>query len=130
MSTMAPAPQAGELADPQPGPRRHLDSDPHQHPAVGLAARSSREHRHLRRGLVPAPLLDVQEEHPQRAEAVRDRGRGQPRPVAYSTGSTLIMFTGFGLAGVAFGPALVLGEPWRTLPADLRHLGVCVAHRP
>ena len=99
--------QAGELADPQPGAQQHLDGDPHQHPAIGLggaqqpgggaviespgqrvvlAGQVAREHRHPGRGFVPAPLLDTQEEHPQRAETVRDGGRGQPRFVLSGPG--------------------------------------------
>ena len=91
--------QAGELADPQPGAQQHLDGDPHQHPAVGLggaqqlrgrgvvegpgqrvvlAGQVAGEHRHPGRGLVPAPFVDADEEHPQGAEPVRDGGGGQP----------------------------------------------------
>jgi hypothetical protein len=99
--------QAGELADPQASTQQHLDGDPHQHPAVllggaqqlggggvvegpgqgmVLAGQVTGEHRHPRRGLVPAPFLDAEEEHPQGAEAVRDRGGGQPRSVLAGAG--------------------------------------------
>ena len=94
--------QAGELADPQPGAQQHLDGDADEHPPVGLggaqqlggggvveglgqrvvlAGQVAGEHRHPRRGLVPAPFVDADEEHPQGAEPVRDRGGGQPRLV-------------------------------------------------
>jgi hypothetical protein len=94
--------QAGELADPQPGAQQHLDGDPDQHPAVGLggaqqpggggvveglgqrvvlAGQVAGEHRHPGRSLVPAPFVDPEEEHPQRAEPVRDGGGGQLRLV-------------------------------------------------
>ena len=92
-------PQAGVFADPQPGAQQHLDGDPDQHPAVTLssaqqlggrgvveglgqrvvgAGQVAGEHRHPGRGVLPAPFGDADEEHPQGAEAVRDRGRGQP----------------------------------------------------
>ena len=91
--------QAGVFADPQPGAQQHLDGDADQHPPVGLggaqqpggggvveglgqrvvlAGQVAGEHRHPRRGFVPAPFLDADEEHPQGAEPVRDRGGGQP----------------------------------------------------
>jgi len=94
--------QAGELADPQPGAQQHLHGDPDQHPAVVLsssqefrgggvveglgqgmvlAGQVAGKHRHPRRRLVPAPFLNAQEEHPQGAEPMCDRGRGQPRLV-------------------------------------------------
>jgi len=90
MSTTASAAEAGELADPQPGAQQHLDGDAHQHPAVGLgsaqgprgggvieglwqgavqAGQVAGEHRHPGRRLVPAPFLNAEEEHPQRAPA-------------------------------------------------------------
>ena len=92
-------PQAGELADPQPGPQQHLDGDPDQHPPVGLrgaqqlrgggvagglgqgvvlAGQVTGKHRHPGRRFVPAPFGDADEEHPQGAEPVRDGGGGQP----------------------------------------------------
>ena len=91
--------QAGEFADPQPGAQQHLDGDADEHPRVGLggaqefrgggvveglgqgvvlAGQVAGEHRHPGRGLVPAPFVDADEEHPQGAEPVRDRRGGQP----------------------------------------------------
>jgi hypothetical protein len=91
--------QAGEFADSQSGAEQHFHGDAYQHPVVGLggaqqpgggsviegsgqgvvlAGQVTGEHRHFGRGFVPAPFFDAQEEHPQRAEAVRDGGRGQP----------------------------------------------------
>ena len=91
--------QGGELADPQPGAQQHLDGDPDQQPVVVgrgaeqlrgggvveglgqrvvLAGQVAGEHRHPGWRLVPAPLLDADEEHPQRAEPVRQRGGGEP----------------------------------------------------
>ena len=76
--------------------------DPYQHPAVVLggaqqfrgggvvegtgqgtveAGQVTGEHRHPRRCLVPAPFAGADEEHPQRAEPVRDRGCGHGRLV-------------------------------------------------
>ena len=99
--------QAGELADPQPGAQQHLHGDSHESPRVGLrgpeqfrgggvvegfgqgvvlAGQVAGEHRHPGRGLAPAPLVDADEEHPQGAEAVRDRGRGHPRFVLSGPG--------------------------------------------
>jgi hypothetical protein len=94
--------QRDVLADPQPCPQQHLHRDPDQQPRVGLrraqepggagiierpgqrvvlAGQVAREHRHFGRGLVPAPFVDADEEHPQRAQPVGDRGQGQPRLV-------------------------------------------------
>ena len=52
----------------------------------GPGGAGHREHRHPRRRFVPAPFLDADEEHPQRAKPVRDRGRGQPGLVLPGTG--------------------------------------------
>ena len=94
--------EAGELTDPQSGAQQHLHGDAYQHPAVAvgsaqqlrgggviegpgqrmvLAGQVTGEHRHPGRGFVPAPFIDPDEEHPQRAEPVRDRGRGHGRLV-------------------------------------------------
>ena len=91
--------QAGVFADPQSGAQQHLHGDADQHPAITLggaqqlggggvveslgqrvvlAGQVAGEHRHPGRCFVPAPFGDADEEHPQRAEAVRDRGGGQP----------------------------------------------------
>jgi hypothetical protein len=91
--------QAGELTDPQPGAQQDLDGDPDQQPrAVGrsaqqphgggvveglgqwvvLAGQVAGEHRHPDRRLAPAPLLDPDEEHPQRPEPVGEGGGGDP----------------------------------------------------
>lgn len=51
-----------------------------------LAGNVAVEHRHPRGGIVPTPLIDAEEEHPQRAEPVRDRRRGDPVPVLAGTG--------------------------------------------
>ena len=90
--------QRGVFADPQPGAQQHLHGDAHEHALVGLgcaqqpggggvvegpgqrvvlAGQVAGEHRDPRRGFVPAPLVDADEEHPQRAEAVHDRGGSQ-----------------------------------------------------
>ena len=94
--------QAGVLADPQAGPQQHLHRDADQQPLVGLrgaqqfrggrvierpgqrvvgAGQVAGEHRHLGRGLLPAPFVQADEEHPQRAEPGDDGARGQPRLV-------------------------------------------------
>jgi hypothetical protein len=91
--------QRGVLADPQPGAQQHLHGDADEQPLVGLrgakqfrgagvvqglgqrvveAGQAAGEHRHLGRGLVPAPFVNADEEHPQRAEPADDGGRGQP----------------------------------------------------
>ena len=99
--------QRGVLADPQPGAQQHLHGDAHQQALVVLrgaqqfrggsvvegfgqrmvlAWQVAGEHRHSGRGLVPAPLVDPDEKHPQRAQAVGD-GRGrQPRLVLAGPG--------------------------------------------
>lgn len=41
---------------------------------VVLAGQVAGEHRHLHRRLIPAPLVDADEEHPQGAEPVRQGG--------------------------------------------------------
>ena len=94
--------QGGVLADPQPGAQQHLHGDAHEQALVVLrgaqqlrgagvveglgqrvvlAGQVAGEHRHPGRGLVPAPFVEADEEHPQRAEPVGDGGRGQPRLV-------------------------------------------------
>ena len=91
--------QAGELADPQPGAQQHLDGDPDQQPWLGLrgpeqlrgggvveclgqrvvlAGQVAGEHRHPCRCFLPAPLVDPDEEHSQRAEPVRQCGARDP----------------------------------------------------
>jgi hypothetical protein len=91
--------QGGVLADPQPGAQQHFHGDTHQQPLVVwrgaeqpggagvveglgqrmvLAGQVTGEHRHLRRGLVPGPLVDADKEHPQRAQPVGE-GRGGHR---------------------------------------------------
>jgi hypothetical protein len=88
--------QGGVLADPQPGAQQHLHGDAQEHPGLGLggaqqprgarvvqglgqgpvlAGQVSGEHRHPVRGVVPAPLGDPDEEHPQRAEPAGDGGQ-------------------------------------------------------
>jgi hypothetical protein len=87
---------------PQPGAQQHLDGDPDQLPGFGLggaqqsggrgvverlgqrmvlAGQVAVEHRHPLWGLVPAPLVDPDEEHPQRAQPVREGSGGDPRLV-------------------------------------------------
>ena len=118
--------QGGELADPQPGAQEHLDGDADQQPGLGvggaeqlrcsgvveclgqrmvLARQVAGEHRHPRWCLVPAPLLDADEEHPQRPEPVRQRRAGQ---------------TGLVLPGPGGEPRLVVLD---MTPGDLRDAG-------
>ena len=99
--------QAGVLADPQAGAQQHLHRDAHEQALVVLrgaqqfrgagiverfrqrvvgAGQVAGEHRHLRRGLVPAPFVQADEEHPQRAEPVDDGAGGQPRLVLPGAG--------------------------------------------
>jgi hypothetical protein len=94
--------QRGVLADPQAGAQQHLDGDAHQQPLVVpgraqqlrgagvvegfgqrvvLAGQVTGEHRHPGRSFVPAPFVEADEEHPQRAEPVHDGRGGQPRLV-------------------------------------------------
>jgi hypothetical protein len=88
--------EAGVLADPQSGAQQHFHGDAHQQAAVGLggaqqpgcggvveglgqrpveAGQVAEEHRRPGGRIVPAPFADPDEEHPQRAEPLRDRGR-------------------------------------------------------
>ena len=94
--------QRGVLTDPQARAQQHLHGDAHeqalvvlggaQQPGgagiveglgqrVVLAGQVTGKHRHPRRGLVPAPLIEADEEHPQRAQPVGDGRGGQPRLV-------------------------------------------------
>ena len=91
--------QAGELTDPKPGAQQYLDGHAHQQPLVVvcsseqfcgggvveglgqwvvLSGQVTGKHRHPRRCLVPAPFVDADEEHPQGAEPVRQRGIRDP----------------------------------------------------
>jgi len=77
--------QRGVLPDAQPGAQQELHGDADEHPLVGLRGGEqpgcglvveglgqgvvllgyvTEEHRHPHRGLLPAPLVDAQEEHP------------------------------------------------------------------
>jgi hypothetical protein len=99
--------QGGVLADSQPGAQQHLHGDADEQPLVGLrGAQQLRgagvirgpgqrvvlpgqvagEHRHLGRGLVPAPFVQADKEHPQRAQPVNDGPGGQPGLVLPGTG--------------------------------------------
>ena len=99
--------QRGVLADPQARAQQHLHGDAHEQALVVLggaqqlrgagvvegfgqrvvlAGQVAGEHRHPGRGLVPAPLVEADEEHPQRAQPVGDGGGGQPRLVLPGAG--------------------------------------------
>ena len=99
--------EAGELADPQTGAKQHFHRDSHQQLPVRLggaqqsgggrvverlgqrsvlAGQVAGEHRHPGWCVVPAPLLDADEEHAQRPESVRDRRGGDARLVLPGTG--------------------------------------------
>jgi hypothetical protein len=92
--------QAGELADPQPGAQQYFHGDADQHPAVVaggaqqlrgsgvveglgqgvvLAGQVAGEHRHPGRGLIPAPFIEADEEHPQGAQPVSDGDQASSR---------------------------------------------------
>ena len=94
--------QRGVLAHAQPGAQQHFHGDPHQQALVVLrgaqqpgggavveglgqrvvlAGQVAGEHRHPGRCFVPAPFVEADEEHPQRAEAVGDGRGGQGRLV-------------------------------------------------
>jgi len=94
--------QRGVFADPQSGAQQHFHGDAHQQALVVLrgaqqfrgggvvegpgqrvvlARQVTGEHRHPGRGLIPAPFIETDEEHPQRAEPVGDSRGGQPRLV-------------------------------------------------
>ena len=121
--------QGGVLADPQAGAQQHFHGDAHQQALVALggaqqfrgggvveglgqrvvlAGQVAGEHRHPRRGLIPAPFIEADEEHPQRAEPVGDGRGGHP---------------GLVLPGTAGQPGLVVLD---VAAGDLRgagHLG-------
>jgi hypothetical protein len=123
MSTTASARREVYSLTPQTRAQQHLHGDPHEKAVVVLggaqqlgggsvvqglgqgvvlAGQVSGEHRHPWWRLGPAPLIDPDEEHPQRAEPVRERGGG---------GACLV------LSGTAGEPGLeVLDVP----PAHLR----------
>jgi hypothetical protein len=158
--------EAGVFADPQPGAQQHLHGDAHQHPAVllggaqqfrgcgvaeGLGQRAVQagqvagEHRHPGRGVVPAPFVAADEEHPQRAEPVRDRGRGHGRLVLPGPGcqpglERLDMAAGdLGQAGDAGGglgqergkaPQRLVGVHHAARPQHAGDLLQVAAHRP
>ena len=126
--------QAGVFADPQPGAQQHLHGDADQQPPVGLggaqqfrgggvveglgqrvvlAGQVAGEHRHPGRGLVPAPFVEADEEHPQGAEPVRDRGGGQPGLVLPGPGGQpglVVLDVAAGDLGQRADPGAVLGQ--------------------